>query len=122
MSNFQKVVEFNYTVDRLLEEANLPPVKEDMQIQLITEEYKEVEHALYFGSREELAKELADLLYVVYGMYVRINADADSVFDLVHQNNMSKFENGARFRDDGKLLKPDDYRPLTLEQVREVMD
>jgi predicted HAD superfamily Cof-like phosphohydrolase len=125
LSNFEKVVEFNNAVELLRSKANLPPVTLDTQMRLIREEAKEVENAFnesfLVNNVADLAKELADLLYVVYGMFHHLDIDADVIYTLVHNNNMSKVTTDARFREDGKLLKPDSYRSLTATQIEAAM-
>jgi predicted HAD superfamily Cof-like phosphohydrolase len=60
---------------------------------------------------EALAKELADLLYVVYGTADLLEIPLEAVFAEVHRSNMSKVVNGQVIRrEDGKILKPDNYR------------
>jgi predicted HAD superfamily Cof-like phosphohydrolase len=87
---------------------------------MINEEYREVQEALQ-EDQTELVKELVDLLYVVYGALETLIVDADNVFELVHQNNMQKLGEGARFRADGKLLKPDGFVKLTKDQVKDAI-
>jgi len=120
-SNFEKVVEFNEAVEFLRAKADLPPITLDTQMTLIREEVKEVESAFnesfLVNNVTDLAKELADLLYVVYGMFYHLDIDADVIYTLVHSNNMSKVSGDERLRADGKLLKPDNYLPLTASQI-----
>jgi predicted HAD superfamily Cof-like phosphohydrolase len=60
---------------------------------------------------EALAKELADILYVVYGTADLLEIPLEAVFAEVHRSNMSKVVNGEVIRrEDGKILKPDSYR------------
>lgn len=61
---------------------------------------------------EALAKELADLLYVLYGTADLLDIPLEAVFAEVHRSNMSKVgEDGTVLRrEDGKILKPDTYR------------
>ncbi len=51
-------------------------------------------------------KELNDLLYVVHGSILEMGLP-ESMFDAVHENNMSKI--GGEKRADGKQLKPANY-------------
>jgi fructose-1,6-bisphosphatase len=51
---------------------------------------RELEEAVKNKDFVETVDALADILYVVYGMSTRIGVDMDNVFDVVHQNNMSK--------------------------------
>jgi predicted HAD superfamily Cof-like phosphohydrolase len=59
-----------------------------------------------------LAKELSDVLYVVYGTADLLEIPLEAVFAEVHRSNMSKVrEDGTVLRrEDGKILKPDTYR------------
>jgi hypothetical protein len=68
---------------------------------------------------EKLLKEAADLLYVVYGIFARFGVDADKVFALVHQANMSKMGPDGKpiRREDGKILKSENYRPADLSDI-----
>jgi predicted HAD superfamily Cof-like phosphohydrolase len=60
---------------------------------------------------EALAKELADVLYVVYGTADLLEIPLEAVFTEVHRSNMSKVVAGEVIRrEDGKILKPDSYR------------
>ena len=124
-SNFEKVVEFNEAVEVLRAKSSLPPITLDTQMTLIREEVKEVEAAFnesfLANNVADLAKELADLLYVVYGMFYHLDIDADVIYTLVHNNNMSKISGDARFRADGKLLKTENYRSLTASQIEAAM-
>lgn len=84
---------------------------------LIAEEYIEVmdEFDKYFageGDLPALAKELADLLVVVYGTAEILDIPLDDVFDAVMDSNMSKVnpETGKpERREDGKILKGEFY-------------
>jgi predicted HAD superfamily Cof-like phosphohydrolase len=58
-----------------------------------------------------LAKELADVLYVVYGTADLLEIPLEAVFAEVHRSNMSKVVDGEVIRrEDGKILKPAGYR------------
>ena len=64
-----------------------------------------------------IAKELADLLYVVYGTAVSLGIDMEPVFKEVHRSNMSKV--GGYKREDGKWVKPPTYSPAALQDILE---
>ena len=89
----------------------------DLRMKLIEEETREVVEAIYQANNggpkdlAHLAKELADLVYVVYGTAVTYGIDLDRMFGIVHLSNMSKLdENGQPiFREDGKILKGPNY-------------
>lgn len=63
-----------------------------------------------------LAKELADILYVVYGTADLFDIPLEAVFAEVHRSNMSKVGPDGKVirREDGKILKPDTYRAPDL--------
>lgn len=109
--------------------------KTERRINLITEEYEEVSEALVhledtrlnltsssmFEARAELAKELADLLYVVYGTAEELGIPLEEVFQAVHQSNMSKvWDDGkVHYNDYGKVLKPPTYIKPDLSFIHE---
>lgn len=87
--------------------------QEDLRIYLIEEEFKEVSYELCKRNlnRKDLAKELADLLYVVYGTAYVFNINLDIALQEVHRSNMSKLgDDGLPIRRaDGKILKGPNY-------------
>lgn len=86
---------------------------------LVREEYEELGAELDLAMRQGLtaelrlkvAKELSDLLYVVYGLATAFQIDADECFALVHASNMSKLGLDGKpiVREDGKVLKGPGY-------------
>ena len=101
-----------------------------MRTKLIEEETKEVvQETLWedaYGNpkinKAELTKELADLLYVTYGMAVTFGLPIDEVFERVHQSNMSKLGDDGKplYREDGKVLKGPNYQPPKLDDLFDV--
>lgn len=69
--------------------------------------------------RQHLAKELADLLYVVYGTAEEFNISIEEVFKRVHESNMSKvWDDGTvHYNEFGKVLKPPTYSPPDLSDL-----
>lgn len=86
-----------------------------LRIRLIQEEFDELKEALAAGQLVSIAKELADLLYVVYGTAVSCGIDLGPVFREVHRSNLSKV--GGYKREDGKWVKPPTYSPAELEPI-----
>lgn len=84
-----------------------------MQYRLIREETVELFDALQHGDPYEVAKEMADLAYVLYGLAQMLKIDLDKVIHDVHKSNMSKLgEDGKpQYREDGKVLKGPNYLP-----------
>ena len=82
---------------------------------LIHEEFAELREAMAKDDLSAVAKELADLLYVVYGTAVSYGIDMEPVFREVHRSNMSKV--GGFKREDGKWVKPATYSPAAIEPI-----
>jgi predicted HAD superfamily Cof-like phosphohydrolase len=71
------------------------------------------------SNRERLLKEMADLVYVLYGTAVAMGMDLDEAVRRVHTSNMSKrtLYGEVLRRGDGKVLKSDQYVPPDLRNV-----
>lgn len=82
---------------------------------LIQEEFDELKEAMAQNDLTGIAKEMADLLYVVYGTAVSYGIDMEPVFREVHRSNMSKV--GGYKRTDGKWVKPATYSPASIEPI-----
>lgn len=82
---------------------------------LIQEEFEELQEAMDEKDLPSIAKELADLLYVVYGTAVSLGMDMEPVFKEVHRSNMSKV--GGYKREDGKWVKPATYSPAKISPI-----
>ncbi|WNM58501.1 MazG nucleotide pyrophosphohydrolase domain-containing protein [Candidatus Nitrospira allomarina] len=82
---------------------------------LIQEEFDELQEAMQEKDLPSIAKELADLLYVVYGTAVSLGIDMEPVFQEVHRSNMSKV--GGHKREDGKWVKPPTYSPAKIDDL-----
>ena len=92
MNAAQKMVkDFHRTfniVDNPIPTDVTEPTK-NLRINLIQEEFDEVKEAMANKDLPNLAKEIADLLYVVYGAAVAYGIDMEPVFAEVHNSNMS---------------------------------
>lgn len=100
---------------------------------LIEEEEQEVQEALDYLDRTdqgltssnneeamaEVAAELADLLYVVYGTAEELGIPLDRVFQEVHRANMDKvWDDGTIHRNDyGKVIKPPNHKKPDVASV-----
>jgi len=87
----------------------------ELRVKLIQEEFDELKEALAAEDLSSIAKEMADLLYVVYGTAVSYGIDMDPVFREVHRSNMSKV--GGYKREDGKWVKPVTYSPALIDPI-----
>ncbi len=104
------------------EDNSLP---DEMGMKLIEEEFAEVSDAYYRefepeGSSEALLKELADLVYVVYGYAAFRGWNLDKAVTRVHLSNLSKCDPATGQpirRGDGKVLKSKFYKPPYLSDL-----
>lgn len=110
-------------VDEELTEDNL-----SLRLALINEEYEEVWQEFYdqydwndfYDKKPEqidkkaLTKELSDLIYVVIGTGVQLGLPLEEVFKRTHYSNMTK---SAEKREDGKVLKGENYVPPNLDDL-----
>lgn len=87
-----------------------------LRFRLIQEEFKELMES---SDPSNMAKELADLVYVVLGTFVAFGWNYDKIFDRVHESNMSKLGPDGKpiVRPDGKILKGPNYQPPFLEDL-----
>ena len=96
----------------------------DMQTRLVREEASEFLIAAdeCFAdpenpkAREEVVKELSDLVFVCYQFAATYGIDLDKAMTLVFESNLSKLDEQGKpiFRPDGKVLKGPNYQPPDL--------
>ena len=90
----------------------------DLRIKLIEEEVDELFDGVDRRDLTNVAKELVDILYVVYGMGAAMGIDLDNCFDEVHASNMSKLQNGkVLYSETGKVLKGKDFFEPELDRL-----
>lgn len=78
---------------------------------------EEVEELLKATDRLNALKELADIVYVVYGYAVTFGWDLDEAVRRVHENNMGRMyqpDGTIKRREDGKIIKNKDYPKVDL--------
>ena len=131
-TNFELVREFNkimeQDVDTKLDRASMNLVW--FRLKLIKEEFEEVQDSIFQlnesflkdnnvdGAKSNVLKELADLLYVVYGTGVSLGLDLDEAFNRVHESNMSKLVHGKPLKNkDGKVIKGPFYKKPYLQDL-----
>ncbi|WP_063729006.1 MazG nucleotide pyrophosphohydrolase domain-containing protein [Streptomyces sp. RTd22] len=116
--------------DRITDPKTLRALLE-RRVTLIREEFEEVLEAVEAAQEkvgakdfpveqfEHLAKEMADLLYVVFGSADLLGIPLSKAFARVHDSNMSKLGEDGRpvLREDGKVLKGPNYRPANMGEV-----
>lgn len=89
-----------------------------LRMDLMLEEVKEYMESEEKNDLENLAKELADIIYIVCGTAVSYGIPLDRVFDEVHRSNMAKLVDGKPIRrEDGKILKPEGWTPPDVKKI-----
>jgi predicted HAD superfamily Cof-like phosphohydrolase len=91
-----------------------------LQMDLIAEEYCELEAAYENGDLIACADALTDSLYVLVGMFNRFGlGDRISIlFDEVHSSNLTKI--GAGQDENGKVMKGDNYKAPNIKRIIEL--
>lgn len=129
VSREEKVKNFHRAFGLPIKEyPQIPETKRiSLRVKLLREEFHETIEAIYENPHtnavhtklSKLAKELADLLYVTYGMAIEFGIPLDDVFDEVHRSNMSKLDADGKpiYREDGKVLKGPRYFEPNIRKV-----
>ena len=91
-SNFELAGDF---MEAFGQEVQVQPTWPDfstreLRLELIREEYEELEEAIENNDLVEVADALTDLLYVIYGAGHSFGIDLDECYLEVHRSNMSK--------------------------------
>ena len=131
MNVFDAVKEFH---EKYEGDINLPITEKKLEfrLKLIDEEVEEfcnevLELTSYFMevikqpkdiNKVNLTKELADIIYVLVGFAVTFGLPLEKVFEEVHKSNMTKTLGNKR--EDGKILKGEDYVPPRLDYLFEL--
>jgi predicted HAD superfamily Cof-like phosphohydrolase len=129
-TNFQKVGEFMRCMGQDVKTSPMNTVDKrliNLRMVLIAEEAGELgaefldllESSDNPPKLRNLAKELTDLLYVVYGAGQAFGIDLDKCFEEVHNSNLSKLGNDGRpvYRDDGKVVKGPNYMAPDMRKI-----
>jgi len=95
--------------------APVAPEVKELRKRLIEEEHMELQHAIDVNNYDYIAKESADLIYVILGTMVSYGIDINPVWDAVQASNMAKV--GGATRSDGKVLKPEGWQPPDIRKI-----
>ena len=90
----------------------------NLYLRLITEEYQEL--MLDAQTEVEELKELADLVYVIYGYANAKGYDLEKALERVHENNLGRCFQPDRTilrREDGKIIKNKAYPNVDLRDL-----
>lgn len=89
-----------------------------VMFRLLDEELAELGAALQAGTIVGIADALADLVYVAYGLALKMGIELDQVLNEVHKANMSKVLPGAEPPSvSGKVSRGPGYRPPNIAHV-----
>jgi len=89
-----------------------------LYLDLVKEEYSELMEAAEKHDIVETADACADLIWVVEGLMYSLGIDPQTVWDEVAKSNHSKTVDGKLVkRDDGKVLKPETFRPPNIQRA-----
>lgn len=124
MSMFKNVVEFHEAFNLPVNTKTKFPDKQqrELRVKLLAEEVEEYIFGEEINDIENVAKELADIIYIVCGTAAVYGIPLDDVFKEVHRSNMSKLDSNGNpiFREDGKVLKSENYTPANLKDILNV--
>jgi len=85
---------------------------------LLDEEVGEVAEAVHGGRLDEIAHELADVVYVAYGTAITYGIDLDAVLAEIHRANMSKLgPDGRPLVRDGKVQKGPNFQRADVAAI-----
>jgi predicted HAD superfamily Cof-like phosphohydrolase len=119
-TNQDKVEEFMTTFGQEVKDAPGWPEEKVLQLRiaLVEEEVDELLDGVDRRDITNVAKELVDILYVVYGMGRSLGIDLNECFDEVHKSNMSKLQDGeVLYSVSGKVLKGKDYFEPEIDRI-----
>jgi len=92
-----------------------------LHLDLIKEEFYEFVESAEEGDDANLVKEFVDVIYVMGGLLINkgLYKYVDAMFYAVVSNNLSKLgaDGKPQYREDGKLLKPDNFTKLNPKAV-----
>lgn len=99
--------------------AAIPNELARLRSRLLDEEVEEVFEAVLDGDVAQIAKELADVVYIAYGTALTYGIDLDKVISAVHVSNLSKraADGTVLRREDGKVEKSEHYVPPNIKEV-----
>lgn len=93
----------------------MPRHRRELRATLIEEEAMEAAAAIRDGYLAPAIHELCDVLVVTYGAAVEFGVDIERPFTEVMGANFAKV--GGPVREDGKVLKPDGWKPADVASV-----
>lgn len=92
---------------------------------LINEEVSELMEALAELSDQDVIKEAVDVLVVTLGLIWSMGVNPQSVWNLVHANNMAKVSDTVVKDESGKIMKSPESKARKekmMEQIKELLN
>ena len=114
---FRDQEKFMRACDQSVENFNQEQFK--LYVNLIKEEYTELNEAINNSNQVETLDALIDILVVTIGAIHSMGADAEGAWKEVMSTNFAKIDKETgkvRKRDDGKVLKPIGWKGPELER------
>ena len=91
--------------------------RRELRESLILEELEEYLNAEDDDDIVGIADALADMIYVICGAALEYGIPLDKIYNEIHKNNMTKFDDGVKYREDGKIIKSKNYKPPDLKKI-----
>ena len=90
-----------------------------LYMDLIREEFLELETGFTSNKITEIADGGADLVWVIMGLFSTLGINFDGIWEEVKASNMSKVSESGKIlkREDGKVLKPETYFKPDINKV-----
>lgn len=118
MDTRDDVKKFMVAADQL--ESGMSTRQANLYMDLIQEEYKELQAAYLANDIVEIADALADLKWVIEGLELTLQLPQQAIWNEVARSNHSKINpNDGKLikREDGKVLKPVTYSPPDIKTI-----
>lgn len=102
-------------------EQGIESAQAKLYLNLIEEEFEELNKAFRDKDIVEIADACADLKWVIEGLENTLNLPAQEIWNEVARSNLSKIsENGKVLkREDGKVIKPSTFSPPNIKKILE---
>jgi predicted HAD superfamily Cof-like phosphohydrolase len=99
--------------------ADLPETVKDLRVRLLEEECRELVDAIREGDLAHIAKEAADLAYVLRGTTEAYGLDLETAVEEVHASNMTKLGADGKpvYAPSGKAIKGPGYMEPTMART-----
>lgn len=114
-TNFEKVIQF-HKLAGIEPKTKINQKDKNFRISLLKEEFNEYLKAEENNNIENILKEMADIIYIVYGTAYYYNYNMDMIFNKVHQSNLTKVTSDKIIKNkNNKIIKPKGYKKVKLD-------